>query len=374
MTTAVTENPVQVQVVPDGAPIDELAIATTDRCQARCAHCLMKSGPERTEELSLEEMESFISYLHEQHGLQLVVFTGGESTLLGDTLLEAIAFCSERGIGTRLVTNAIWAQDYDTARDYLVTLRECGLNELNISTDDFHLAWIPIDNVLRAWSATKGLGFTSVLVAVCSGPRSRLTPDGLRDLLGEDVPDVYDEQMNRAMPQPQADGTAYAISNTKVSRLGRGRGLRRDYLPEPSSREPGHLAGGCAAMLKPVTMMGDGSVGVCCGVNIEGNEILSLRGAVPAEDGSGGRQYHLTTGPQQALVLDAIRHLGPSYLYSLATGATQEEIEAEYSSICEVCETLTTDRRMLAEIYRHQDKIRLDVEVAKLAHRIVERS
>ncbi|WP_127842369.1 radical SAM protein [Actinomyces wuliandei] len=158
MTTAVTENPVQVQVVPDGAPIDELAIATTDRCQARCAHCLMKSGPERTEELSLEEMESFISYLHEQHGLQLVVFTGGESTLLGDTLLEAIAFCSERGIGTRLVTNAIWAQDYDTARDYLVTLRECGLNELNISTDDFHLAWIPIDNVLRAWSAAKGLG------------------------------------------------------------------------------------------------------------------------------------------------------------------------------------------------------------------------
>lgn len=46
--------------------VRRLAIVTTDQCQTRCAHCLMKSGPKETAQLTLEKMLSAIDFFIEK--------------------------------------------------------------------------------------------------------------------------------------------------------------------------------------------------------------------------------------------------------------------------------------------------------------------
>lgn len=152
------------------------------------------------------------------------------STRLGDDLFESIAFASSKGLLTRIVTNGEWAENDESARKMIESFRSVGLNELNISYDDFHSAWIPVDYVTRAWKLSKGQGFSSVVFAVGSGPHSRITPETMMRLMGEDVPLAYDES---GRPNKSAgvadDGTSYMISNSKILRIGRGRTLRESY-------------------------------------------------------------------------------------------------------------------------------------------------
>lgn len=209
----------------------EMTVLTTSKCDAKCAHCLMRSGPDRDDALRLREMVSAIKEAHEARPLRTVVFAGGEPTLLGDELLEAIAAVRRLGISTRLVTNAGWATSPDAARAVVGGLREAGLDELNFSADDFHLPFIPLPRVVAAWHAAKGAGFGAVVIALCSGPGSKVTPRTMMAALGEEVPLIYDDQgtMND-LPRPAADGTVYLISNNDVYRIGRGLGLREKYL------------------------------------------------------------------------------------------------------------------------------------------------
>lgn len=97
--------------------VHHLAVVTTDKCQARCAHCLMKSEPSRSERLNLESFKRTVTYFAANSQMRLVAFTGGESTLLGDDLLEMIAHCTELGIATRLVTNAFWQIPYTLPKE-----------------------------------------------------------------------------------------------------------------------------------------------------------------------------------------------------------------------------------------------------------------
>src|SRR4051812_24027131 len=113
----------------------QLTVLGTSRCTAACAHCSMNSGPDRRERLSAETITRVIAELCVVQPLRVVIFAGGEPTLLGEELLDAIAFASNRGILTRIVTNASWASSEARARRRLVSLREAGLHEVNISAD-----------------------------------------------------------------------------------------------------------------------------------------------------------------------------------------------------------------------------------------------
>lgn len=54
--------------------------------------------------------------------------------------------------------------------------------------DDFHAVWVPVQNVLNAWRASHGVGFGSVAIAVAEGPKSRVTCESVKELLGEEIP------------------------------------------------------------------------------------------------------------------------------------------------------------------------------------------
>lgn len=98
----------------------------------------MHSSPKQSQTLTLEQIESAIEQAYELSLPQVLVFTGDEATLLGDDLLEAIAFASSLGVSTRLVTNAQWAEEFARAQATVYDLRSSGLDELDISWDCFH--------------------------------------------------------------------------------------------------------------------------------------------------------------------------------------------------------------------------------------------
>lgn len=64
-----------------------------------------------------------------------------------------IEYANSLNLSTRIVTNAFWASTEDKAKKYIYSLAESGLDEINFSTGDEHLKFVPIDNILNAVKA-----------------------------------------------------------------------------------------------------------------------------------------------------------------------------------------------------------------------------
>ena len=54
----------------------------------------------------------------------------------------AIAYAHEKGFVTRIVTNAWWASSLEKAQMWCKKFVDCGLDEINISYDDFHAEYL----------------------------------------------------------------------------------------------------------------------------------------------------------------------------------------------------------------------------------------
>src|SRR5262249_10829087 len=75
---------------------------------------------------------------------------GGESTLRWRDLLVAIRHAKKFELPTRLVTNAHWATSLDRAAALTDELLQAGLDEINFSTGDQHVRFIPLERVVFA--------------------------------------------------------------------------------------------------------------------------------------------------------------------------------------------------------------------------------
>jgi hypothetical protein len=95
-------------------------------------------------------MISFVDQIYAFGKLQLVVFTGGEPFLLGKDLFSCVEYCSKKGLATRVVTNAFWAKTSQSAREMIKACKETGLSEINLSCDDYHQEFIPLERVKYA--------------------------------------------------------------------------------------------------------------------------------------------------------------------------------------------------------------------------------
>lgn len=334
-----------------------LTFITTNECSANCAHCLMMSNPSRHEKLTAKQIENAIDAFIVRKRSEVVVFTGGECTRLGDDLLEGIAYANTKGLITRIVSNAEWANDEQSTEQMISDLRAVGLNEINISYDDFHSAWIPIDNVIRVWTHCKNKGFSSVVLAVGSGPRSRITPSYMVDALQEDIPLLYDDSGNSLdFPEPSEDGTSYMISNSDILKIGRGRKLRDQYCR--FGNQAALFARRCGKQnLQPV-ITPDYHVGACCGINPDNNILLDMG---PVET------YSQPDGLRK-LFLNAVEVLGPGYLLRLIR-RKQPGLRfgrKQYSSICEMCEDITTSKEAIAILEQNSETIRDDINAENI--------
>jgi pyruvate-formate lyase-activating enzyme len=162
-----------------------LVFLFTRRCNFNCDHCSVSASPDRRETISGDIMKKAIEHAYALPSIRAMVFTGGEPTLYSELLKEGLTYAREKGVLTRVVTNAWWAKTPDRATRFLDELVTCGLNELNISYDDFHAPYLKIyggeQNVVNAVRAAKELGL-EVLIGIVIHPKARITSNYLRQL------------------------------------------------------------------------------------------------------------------------------------------------------------------------------------------------
>jgi len=117
-------------------------------CNARCASCYVCCGPDRGEEMSVDEALGYWRQLMEAspHGCR-VHLSGGEPFGDWPRLIELCRRAMKEGLSplTKIETNAFWASDEPTIRRRLGALAEAGMRKICISADPYHQQFVPID-------------------------------------------------------------------------------------------------------------------------------------------------------------------------------------------------------------------------------------
>lgn len=127
-----------------------IGLITTNKCTAACKDCCFGCNQNNKSEMRDELIHKVISQtVNVFPTTKLIVLTGGECFLLGDRLFSTIQFITNNGLKSRVITNAFWATSFKRAYSILSRLKQSGLSELNISTGDEHLKWIPYDNIIN---------------------------------------------------------------------------------------------------------------------------------------------------------------------------------------------------------------------------------
>lgn len=137
-----------------------LTFVTTYKCTSACNNCCFQCSPKRNMTLSKEEILNYLEQMTRDFpSVKLLVLTGGECTIL-NYLIEVIDIASHKyGLAVRIVTNAHWARSYESAIKLIRKYKEAGLNEINFSTGDEHLEFVPINNIKNAILASVDEGF-----------------------------------------------------------------------------------------------------------------------------------------------------------------------------------------------------------------------
>ncbi|MEV4254265.1 radical SAM protein [Spirillospora sp. NPDC049652] len=315
-----------------------LSLMPTWQCTAACDACGTHSSPAVRTRLSAADMKAAIRQAAEA-GYELVAFTGGEATLAGRVLLELIELSKSLGLATRLVTNGHWARGPDRARRKIEDFVSAGLDEINFSTGDQHVRFVPLQRVLDGMHASLAGGLRVALMVEITD-RRRVTAESIRETpgyvaLSRRFPDspvsIYESPWMPLSPKeaaPYPDGlTANARNVAQRS--------------------------GCDSILTTTTVQADGSITACCGLGMQ--DIPELRiGDI--------RSTPLSQADRAAgedFLKRWIRVEGPERI--LAWAATHDpdiEWENMYAHRCQACLRLYQDpavRRTIRD--HHQEKV-----------------
>jgi hypothetical protein len=338
-----------------------VTILPTNSCTARCRHCSMNAGPERHDSLTGEQLEDIVDQLARAADIQVIVFSGGESTLLGEHLNRALRRVRSHGILSRLVTNAYWATSGEAALAKLRELREAGLDELNLSTDDYHLPYISLQKIRNAYQAALQLDFKSVVICNAYGPESWLTPERLDAELGNggEMKLRFDADGRSVVHEHVEGETLVVLSNALAMQLGRGaEGVGESEVVHHGTgagwdalAELADTVGGCAWAVRSAAISPRGHLLACCGTEVDGNPILDY----------GSLAEHtleeLLDFADNDLITNMIAFLGPVriklILDQLAPGETVFP-RASYRGVCEVCEDLVKIERNREVLEKYQ--------------------
>lgn len=156
-----------------------LSIITTYKCTSSCNNCCFQCTPNRSEFLAIDEIYEYIKEAIDTYAtIKLVVFTGGECFLYKEKLPFLVEFASKLGLKTRIVTNGYWANTYEIAYQKINDLVSVGLNEINFSTGDDHLEYVPFNVIKNAIIASIANGLTP-LVNIESAEEKKFTSKNL---------------------------------------------------------------------------------------------------------------------------------------------------------------------------------------------------
>jgi organic radical activating enzyme len=306
----------------------------TYQCTAECNHCGSESSPRERNQL---ELDSILNVIDQAANLDydMVVFTGGEATLARKNLLAGIQRAASHGFPVRVVTNGYWAIT-DAAADRCVdTFVKAGLTEINFSTGDQHIRFVPLERVLRGTRAAVKAGLT-VAIMVETRKKRKVTKATL-----EDCDDF--QSICRDFPKSQigiVESPWMPLSPSLVSKYNDHQAINRLNLP---------FRKGCDNVLTTTTVQADGRIMACCGIGMRqipelevgrvGETTLSAADRAAADDFL--KQWIRIEGPEKILAW-------------AATHDPEIQWEDMYAHRCQACLRLYKDpkvRQVIADNY-----------------------
>jgi hypothetical protein len=322
-----------------------LSIMPTYQCTAACEHCGTISSPLEKTWLPGEAILNAIDEAASS-GYEVVVFTGGEATLAGKNLLKYIERAASYGVVVRLVTNAHWATSEKAADQRIRDFIQAGLTEINYSTGDQHIRFVPLERVIHAIrSAAKARLRTAIMVELMK--ERRVTKETLENHPGyQQVIKDFPGFVIRIDESPWMP-----LSPDTVFRYTDGTAVNRDNLP---------MISGCDSILSTTTIQADGQIGACCGIGLRlipelqvGNILTTtLAEADRAAADDFLKRWIRVEGPERILAWAA------SYDSSI-------EWENMYGHRCQACIRLYKDPKVRAVIMEHHKEKLADVVFAE---------
>ena len=234
----------------ESPPPFRIGLMVTDQCDVKCAHCWFACAPGKGATMSRYDAEDYIDKAAQMPSIEWISLTGGEPMLHPSLVEGLVAYASERGLRTELVTNCSWAVSLERAAGTLRRLRDVGLDVLNMSADDFHQAAIPVERICNCHVAAKQLGIKMVVMTALKRSSSINLTEVSR-MLGEEVVRPW-----RSDP-PQ--GTLIGLESGFIP-VGRGAKI----LNSEWHLDGSPLTGGCEVVLRDIGVRPDGEVMPCC--------------------------------------------------------------------------------------------------------------
>jgi hypothetical protein len=131
-------------------PITAAGLLITDTCPARCRHCYVVAGPDRTGWMTAQAAAAHFAALA-RLGVRAEGIHVGGGEPFGDfeRLLAIVRAARSAGLGGvgYVETNGGWATSEALARERLATLAEAGMRQLAISADPYHQEFVPPERV-----------------------------------------------------------------------------------------------------------------------------------------------------------------------------------------------------------------------------------
>jgi len=314
-----------------------LSIMPTYTCTAACTHCASLSSPKERTNLDLDIVFEAIRQAKDLNFYN-VVFTGGEATLRWKDLLTAIEFAHSLGFPIRLVTNAHWAHSLEKASSRLDDLIARGLSEINYSTGDEHVRFVPLQRVVNATVAAVQHSFRVTVVIELRAQRRVSKVDFLKHpmiaaLTAEQMEYVHVIEspwmpLNPELTEQYPDGVAVDSQNVNM-RLG------------------------CNNVLQTYTLQADGRVGACCGIGMRTIPELNV---VTTE--SPNFLYRAIDEAEDDFLKLWIHCKGPEKLLAWAAEKNPEiKWEGMYAHHCQACARVYKDPAVKKVIFEHYEEM-----------------
>ncbi len=140
----------------------------TYKCNCACAFCYYNCSPDKNGLMSVDTALSAWTSLQALAGDHAKIhITGGEPFLYWDHLCDILSQVKQNNLvpADMLETNGYWAVSEKIVTERLVTLDRLGVRRIKVSTDPFHLLFVPPEPVRRlARLGTELLGPDRLLV------------------------------------------------------------------------------------------------------------------------------------------------------------------------------------------------------------------
>lgn len=275
----------------------------------------------------------------------MVVFTGGEATLVPDLLDDGLRLARSFGLQTRLVTNGHWATTREIAVNEVRRLAALGLDELNVSTGDEHARFVPLPSVCRAAAASIAVFGTAVVTVELRSERSITKQTVLDALHAEGL------SMDEIAGLNIIESPWMPVSPFRVETYENGHAVDRTNLS---------MRSGCESILQTYTVEPDGVVTACCGLGA--NIIPELHIGHVSDPDALAIAVERSEGDLLKL---AIRYMGPEKILAWAASLDQSiSWEGMYAHNCQACHRLYRDERVRSVISRHLKDIEANILAA----------